>query len=429
MSFVLLPGNVATMRYDLAVVLAEDDREAGQVIGVSSAFVLLFGLVSGMAVLSRGLWLPLFPPLLSVGAEIWAVPALIMVVGLGLVTRAFCTRIGAFHFNSLSLVFLAAGTNGFQILAPRLQIEGVQGLILGSLFGWSASLLILMMAFLTRANRKLWLGVGSLNYLPVLRRYRNFPRYSVPYSFVGTLRIEGIKLLLGMYGNASLVGDIAFAQRLMNFPVTVFCGGIRPVLFQKATRAVRLVDVEPFVTRLLVMLVLCLTPAMVAFQFLAPEVFQVLGGGGWNNSVPFARILLVPSFLLLLTGWLDRLLDVTGRQDLALKYEVGFSLFSLLLFWVGLAPCGNTLLAVGLQSAASLVYYFVLAWVIYRVAGFPATQLARPGLLFLGMTAMMLVVVVPSQGLLGLLGSQVAGLAVTYGLFSVQAWRLVVKRH
>ena len=423
MSFVLLPGNVSTLRYELAIVLTEDDHQAGKVIGLSTVAVWLFGLVAVLATGLRRYWLPIFPPLAHAGGEVWAVPALIVIVGLVLITRTYCTRVGAFHFNALSLIALAVGTNGFQILAPRLNLPGVTGLILGSVVGWGASLLILLVGYLKNMNRQVWAGIWSRDYGGLLRKYRNFPRYSVPYSFVGTLRIEGIKLLLGIYGNASLVGDIAFAQRLMNFPVTVFCGGIRPVLYQKASLAESSPSVEPFVTRIMVGLILLLTPLMVAFEYVAPQTFHLMAGGGWQNSVPYARILLVPSFFLLLTGWLDRLLDVAGRQDVALKYEVGFSLLSLVAFWLGLAVFDDTLLAVGLQSLASLVYYVVLTVVIYRIVGFPLDRLAFPGFLVLGMTAMMGLVSWPMLGMLGPFAGLAPGLVVSYGIFVVLAWR------
>ncbi len=73
-------------------------------------------------------------------------------------------------------------------------------------------------------------------------------------------------MIFGGYGSSALVGNYAIAQRLTNFPVTLFAGGIRPVLFQKATRADDISTLSSLVCSLLLGLSLLTIPMVVVFN-------------------------------------------------------------------------------------------------------------------------------------------------------------------
>ena len=370
LSFALLPGNVATLRYELAVVLARDDREGGRTFGLCLWLVLACALLLVVGVLARPMWLPLFASLQQADRLLWFVPPLGLLLGLSLTATATCTFQKSFAYNSASLVVLAAVTNGLQIVLPRLGITGATGLLLGSLCGYAASASVLVGGIVRRSGVEFSTGLRTAHYGDLLRRHANFPRFSVPYSFVGTLRLEGVKLLFGAYGTSALVGDFAFAQRLTNFPVTLFGSGIRPVLFQRAARPGALPELEPLIRSLLLWLSLLMVPLVVVFEVQAEAIFAVVAGERWLGAVPFARVLILPAVILLHAGWLDRLFDVQGRQRLALVLQLVFTLLSLAALAMGLRLAADPLRAVAAQSVVLGIYYVLLVVVAYRVAGY-----------------------------------------------------------
>lgn len=370
LSLVVVPGNVSTLRYDLAIVLAKNEHDAGRLFALCCWLILGFGIIAAAFIYFAPLWQNIFPALENAGSFLWFIPLLILMTGISWTATATCTRRKAFGVKSASLVVLAVTTNGFQLLAPTWGIDGSPGLILGSFMGYLTSMLVLMVGVFRFTPPEFLGGMGHLSYGDLIKRYQYFPRFSVPYSIAGTLRAEGVKLLFGAYGSSALVGDFSFAHRLTNFPVTLFGGSIRPVYFQRASQVENLRTLLPMTRALLMGLSLLIIPGAVAFEFHAEEIMAFLGGEKWVGSADYARILVMPSVVLMHVGWLDRIFDVKERQRLALYLQAGFSLFGLLVLGLGLFLFSNPLLAIWAQSIVLMGYYAILLVVVFRIAGF-----------------------------------------------------------
>ncbi len=390
MSFAILLGNVSTLRYERALVLAEDDKETGQILGLCLLLIVLIAGFAFVGILASPWWVGFIPSLAEVQSHLWAVPLLTGLIGLSWVGRSLCTRHRAFIYNSLSFIVFASFTNAGQILAPKFGLSGSFGLLVGSIAGWTGSTLVVLLGSLLNSNKDVWLGLISLKFIDRAMVYINFPRFSVPYTFVGTLRLEGVKLLFGVYGNSALVGDFSFAQRLTNFPVTVFCGGIRPVLFQKAARPKESIELEIFIRRVMFSLVLIIVPLAVLFEIQAEIIFDFFVGPKWSGSVAYARILVLPAMGMIFASWLDRMFDVKGRQGLALVLQIVFTVLGLACFSVGLLLLDNPLLAVFSQGFVTFLYFSLTGFVAYRICEFPISKLR--GLLYFPFILILLVV-------------------------------------
>jgi O-antigen/teichoic acid export membrane protein len=414
MSLALILGNVATLRYELPLVLARDDREASLLIVLC---VLLVSLTTGLGflVVAAGpAWVDFFPPLRAVASSLWAFPVLTFFIGLSWVGRSFCTRQKAFVYNSASFIVFATVTNTVQIVAPGYGFTGSAGLLAGSILGWMTAVVVLLAGWWRHSPNRDIPRFEFSELLELVRKYRNFGRYSVPYTFIGTFRLEGAKLLLGSYGSPGLVGDFSFAQRLTNFPVTLFCGGIRPVLFQKAASTGDHSVLEPFIRRIMMVLVLASVPMAVLVEIKMDAIFGFFVGEKWVGAVPYARIMVLPALGMMLTGWMDRLFDVKGRQGLALLLQAVFTVLGLLGFLVGLVVLDDPIAAVLVQGLVTMGHFFFSAMVIYRIFGFPMGRM-----LWLTYIPLVLVVVVGGswwllEGVAGEWGALVLGVLVAY---------------
>jgi O-antigen/teichoic acid export membrane protein len=414
LSIAIILGNLSTFRYELALVLADGEQETGQLLGLCLSLVAGISVLALIVILVAPWWLNLVPALAGVKNQLWAVPILTLLIGLSWIGRSFCTRQRAFIFNSLSFIGFAVVTNGVHILAPRYGLAGSTGLLAGSLAGWAAAVGVVLWGGMRHSSRGLWQGLKSLNLRQRARQYVNFPRYSVPYTFIGTLRLEAVKLLLGSSTGSVLVGDFSFAQRLTNFPVTLFCGGIRPVLYQKAARSDDPGSLELFIRRSIMVLVLIAVPLGVLFEIKAREILFFLVGPQWSGAIPFARVLVIPAMGMMFLGWLDRMFDVKGRQDQALFLQLLFTLLGLVCFGLGLWLWRKPLLAVSLQGLVTFLHMSFAALFVYRIFGFPLNKLNRVLLFPIGLA----LVVAVCWWFLG----EIVGDWLALGLGSVLAW-------
>ena len=111
---------------------------------------------------------------------------------------------------------------------------------------------------------------------------------------------------------------------------------IRPIVFQRAAVADG-ESVERLIMDVLHLLQKCVTPFLLLFLWRASDVFLAAFGPEWRRRLPLCRCLALPAFVLLHTSWLDRLLDIAGRQRLALTMETSFSAVSIVTVVIALA--------------------------------------------------------------------------------------------
>jgi O-antigen/teichoic acid export membrane protein len=133
---------------------------------------------------------------------------------------------------------------------------------------------------------------------------------------------------------------------------------------------------ESVVTRILRIPVLLATPVLVFIAFDIKPLFGLLLGTRWAAAGVFAAILAWIGYLNFLTGWLDRLFDVQGRQRLSLILAALGNGSSIGGLFAALWITRNTILAVSVF--AGLQVFYIASWltVAYCIAKFSLRSLA-----------------------------------------------------
>ena len=357
----MILGQVSTLRFELAAVVERDDRRAGGALTLAllaaALFTLLAVAIGGVlpSLLDGGRWAE------SLAPRIWALPVLVAAMGLKLIGDGWAVRARAFTLRAAGLVLLAVVTNGMQIGLWHLGVRGADGLILGSVCGFAVSGLVPLTGVALREGRRLK-PLSAWGSLPELARtHRKFPLFTAPYTVLGNLRREGLKIVVGAWGAEADVGLTAFAWRATYFPAQACSNGVRPVLFERAASAADPAAVLPFVVRIQKVLAAGVVPGLLAFELWTAPIVKVAVGEEWLPAGPVLRLLAAPAALFVLTNWLDRVFDVVGRQDLALRLEVVFSTLSLGALAGGLWLGGGLEAGVGAMSAVLVVYYLAMA--------------------------------------------------------------------
>lgn len=376
MSVVVIVASVASLRYELAIVLATSEREATSLLWVCWVTAAAMAVLATLAVAAGGSLL--LGPATAAAVREWlpVVPILIVSTGVYQACTSWFTRTQSFAVLAAAAILLALLTSAGQIGAALLGFPGASGLIYGNVAGQLGAAAVLVGVIALRHGRALVTGPSGPIIAGALRRYRNFPLYMTPYALVGILRQRIVLFLLDAFGARTDVGYYAFSARLVNLPIGLASDGIRPVLFQRASVSER-GAVEGPVVRLMLLVAGCSTPAFVLFVFHAGRLFALAFGREWTDAGEYALLLAIPGFVLLHTNWLDRLLDVAGRQRLALAMESSFSVASIAGFVIGLVGYQSVRFAVALQAAVLLVYNVVWVVVAFRVLGFGLAELGR----------------------------------------------------
>ncbi|MEZ4701611.1 MAG: oligosaccharide flippase family protein [Rhodothermales bacterium] len=358
---ILIP--VASLRYEDAIMLPADDRDARPVVGLSVLLMLITASLCAVAVHLGGAQLvgeALWP------SAVWLAPALIL-IRLGKISELWLTR--QKRYGTLSRGQMA---NALAMTAGRLaggfRGMGVAGLIGGYLVGnlISAGLWIgASMASLRAPAERLF---DRRAMAQAAHRYRRFPTFSMPSTLLNALVTRLPFVLLAVYFDAAVVGYFGRAFALLAVPLSLIGGAVSQVFFvegAEATRRGTLPALTDVVHRRLVGI--GLFPAL-ALVLAGPQLVGFVFGAPWIPAGEYLRILAPWLFLASVASPLTRVFDITERQRLDLASSVAmFTVQTLALLVAGQTrDLELTLWAVGLAGAASRWAHAAL---IVRTAG------------------------------------------------------------
>jgi O-antigen/teichoic acid export membrane protein len=395
---------VANGRYELAIMLPEDDEEAANVFGLTVVVASALSALLLVAVFVGRTWISGAMGVEALASWLWTLPLVVFLTGLYQAGLYWASRKGSFGSLGVARIGVSAAMVGTQVGAGVLARGGAGWLIAGSVIGQLVGTCML-------AIQVLRLGMGTLRRSLSWRRmwgcavrYRNFPFFNVPYVFTGVLRDRLLILLLSAHASAHAVGLYSMANKLSYVPVGLVGMSMSVVFFRKAAAEADPSVLGTFVVGTMRRMALMGAPLVVLFLFNVDWVFGAVLGSRWEESARYAQFLAFPAFLALLSTWLDRILDVLGRQRLALLMEVIFGIASLGAFGVAMALLKDPQLAVAAYCAALALCYVAWFAVVFRVASFSLAGLRGAGAVFLSVTAAAAVAHGLAVALLGRMG-------------------------
>jgi O-antigen/teichoic acid export membrane protein len=362
-------------RYELAIMLPEQDAEAANVLIL--AVVTLFG-ICGISLLLVAWLHSAVAELLGderLGVWLWCAPVAIFVNSLYSILCVWNGRMKRFHRVAAARVWQSLGVILSQLALLYIRPGGfalVGGWVLGQTLGTG----ILVSQLFYFDGRFLSLSRDWVAVRKAAKKYQNFPIYKAPYSFVANASSQLIPVILRLFASLSAVGFYSMAARAVYLPVTLIASSMNDVFYEKASTELKHGRLEGFVTRLLRIQVVLAAPWLVLTAFDAKLVFGLALGPKWVPAAGYAAVLAFASFMFFLTAWLDRLFDIRGHQKLSLILEFTGNFLSLggltLALW--LHP-EKTVIAVMIYAAAQVVYSCIWLMFAYRVAEFKVAAL------------------------------------------------------
>ena len=362
-------------RYELAVMLPEEDKEAANIFFLAILMLLgITGICLGLVVIFHS------PIARLLGDErlrvwLWCVPLALFVNGLYQVLSLWYARMKRFRQLAVARVFqslgIVAGQLGLLAIRP-----GAFALVAGWFVGQTLGTLLLVIQVSYCDGKFLVQARDWKMILQAAGKYSNFPAYKAPNSFISNAASQLVVVILRLFSNLDTVGLYSMAARAVYLPVGLIASSMNDVFYEKAATEIKHGRLEAFVTRLLRIQVVLAAPVLVLIAFDARLIFGFFLGPRWIQAGTYAAILSFASFLYFITSWLDRLFDVRGRQKLSLILETagnGGSLagLALALWW---RP-QEAVAAVTVYAALQVAYASIWLIFAYRVAGFHPSAL------------------------------------------------------
>lgn len=319
MAFIIV---FAALRYELSVVLPEDDDVAANLVAVSFTAILLVTAMIATAVFFALHYHRLWRRAAELGGYLWLLPVGAFGVGVYQLLNTWGLRHHAYKDVALSKFSQIGAQVAIQVGIGFATHGSMGGLIIGDACGRvSGSLRIAKVTFRRDWQRLRRVRPGTM--WQAAKRYRNFPLVLAGSGLINSAGLQIVPLLLSAFYAPEMVGLYAVTDRTMQVPSVLVGQAVSQVYMVKAAqlgtsapRTLRKLFTE-IVTRSLLygivpLLLLCAV---------APALFAIVFGESWRMAGTYARVLAPVYYLSFIHACTGMTLNMLERQHWQLAWD------------------------------------------------------------------------------------------------------------
>jgi O-antigen/teichoic acid export membrane protein len=375
---------LTTMRYEIALVLSTGKPVMRRLFWVMliCSLVVMFFVAIAVALpsdqfLSRISGLPEHR-----AAWLLVTPVLLTAMGWQILVQALLTRQKQFLPINLALLtqslVVAAVTILFGwLIAPRPAFA-----ILGGLAGQAVNLLILCYVARKALAELLRSRPTLANLWRAMRFYRAYPLYALPYSISISFTERLMQVFLAALYSVTFLGAYYVARQIILAPAQIISASLRNVVLAYGARHQSIAETRPYVLRLFSGFCCVAAPALAGGIIWLSDLVNWALGTRWPQMGELAWWCMFPGVLLILTGSIDRLFDLAGRQRLSVILQVSSDIAALLTLFVVWKMRASGVEAVAALSVLQAVYNLIWLVVVLRITGIDWPSIIGRFLLF-----------------------------------------------
>lgn len=418
-----LVGVVASLRYELAIPLPEDDQEAANIVVLSLMIVLVMTLLVSISVIvfgeatAKALGAP------ALANYLWLFPVGVLSSGTYNVFNYWAVRTKDFSRIAGTRVRQALTTIMIQLAAFKL---GGAALLLGQVAGQSVGTTILARPALALTPFKyiLWRSV-----MAAAGRYRRFPIFLTWDGFFNAAGSQLPPLLLAALFGPVAAGLYSLANRILSAPMSLLGGAIGQVFLANAAAAYRAGEHGLLICKLQANLINIGMPPAIILILLGPDIFSIVFGEQWRQAGEFARWMAPWLFFSFVYSPLSTLFAVMERQKQVLFFQIILLITRMAAIGIG-AMIGDLLTTIILFSIASAICYFCFLFWVTHMAGNLQRTIWWPMLYALGLAVAGAVPVLICISITDATPvSWGVALSITAALIAARYWQLLRKTY
>jgi lipopolysaccharide exporter len=350
---------VAGGRYEMAIMLPHEDKDAANVLALACIITIFISAVALVLVAGYRHSIAAFLRAPELAAWLWWAPLSILLTGLYQAFNYWNNRKKQYKYLAVSRGGQAFGTVGVQVAVGALGPGGGAGLIAGTLSGQ-----VLGVAILSRLTNRadyssLTQSVSLENIKRQGRFYRRFPLFD---SWAGLANLGAHQLpplFLNFFFNAATAGFFNLGYRVLNLPLTLINITLGQVFFQRYEEKRKTSGKQEFLFNTIKSLTsIAVFPTILLFLF-APFLFRTIFGQTWTIAGEYVQILIPLLFCRFIASPISTVLWSEGKNSWLLFWQISLLIANILSFSIG-----------GLTTnvKASLLFFSISGALLYLIS-------------------------------------------------------------
>ena len=310
--------SVATgARYQYAIVLPKNEKEAYNVFTLSIYCTLIYTILLSILILFFNVY---STNLLHIKYSEIIIPLYILLYGIWLSKINLSIRNKKFKINSISKI-IQSSSNSF--LSLGLGFNNISmGLIIGKLVGVLSSIFYLK----TKLKLKLKNLIITYDDLKLTaRKYKSFPIYGILPSFFDVASLQAPVFIIGKFFTLKILGFYGLTVMALAGPISIISVAFRDVFYQKISEMYNKKDssgIKKIFKNSVITLFAIAIPAMLILFFFAEPLFEIIFGEEWRESGRYASILIASFLIKLIVSPLSSIFNVVDKLQIVSIWQL-----------------------------------------------------------------------------------------------------------
>lgn len=367
MAVALIASVLVTGRYELAILLPRQDRDALHIAALAIALSIAISAVLLLVVLFFAQPIAVLLGDAALAPWLYWVPASTLLLGLYQSLNYWSNRKAQYKRLAISRT-VQSGSAALAQLGIGYAGSGAVGLVGGQITGQVLATSVLA-RLIWREDHSLIRTLLPLRSVALAKKYINFPKYLIVAHGFNTASGQMPVLLLSALFNTTAAGFFTLTQRVMAAPMALVAGALGDVFRQEASQAyMRQGQCKAIYQKTFKRLLLISIVPFTIFFFVAPALFSWVFGEQWRVAGEYAQILTPMAFFQFITSPLSSMFMIAEKQRMDLIWQV-FLLFLVIV---------SFLLGKFLSNAADALKIFSFAYCLaYGVNGVMTYHFAK----------------------------------------------------
>jgi O-antigen/teichoic acid export membrane protein len=365
-ALVMILSSLVTGRYELAVLLPRQDRDALHIamLAMAISFIISAMLLVIVILFAHPIAVVLGDVTLS--SWLYLVPASTLLLGVYQSLNYWSNRKA--HYKRLAVSrTVQGGSVAVAQLGAGYAGSGAAGLVGGQIGGQVLATGVLM-HLVWREDRVVFRTIDPRRSLALAKKYIDFPRYLIVAHGFNTASGQTPVLLLSALFNTAAAGFFTLTQRVMIAPMSLVASALGDVFRQEASKAYSQRGECKVIYRKTFKRLLLISVGPFAFIFVgAPELFAWVFGEDWRVAGEYAQILTPMFFLKFVTSPLSSMFVIAQKQKIDLFWQASLLALVASSFLLG-EFYGNERVALVLFSISYCLMYGFNGVVSYLLA-------------------------------------------------------------
>ncbi|MDP8221367.1 MAG: oligosaccharide flippase family protein, partial [Candidatus Stygibacter frigidus] len=349
----------STMKYDQSIMLPEDEEEAYKLLYINLLLSLIVFLISSLIIFLIARILSNLLNNEKIYPWLFFIPLSTFLMSAYRILRIWFNRQKRYKIMSSGSIILSSSNNIIGIILGFL-VKTFNGMMVGRIFSQFISTLYLFGKFY-KNNYRLTKKINFTEILELLKKYRNFPLFSLPAGLLNIVTNQLPIFIIDYYFGTTILGLFSLTHRVLGRPVILFSNSILEVFKERAASDYnKYGNCLKIFKKTLLYLVLMGSPIFLLIFLFSKQLFVIFFGPEWSLTGEYSQILSGFFFLRFISSPLSYTIYIAQKQYIDFIWQTVLISLIIVSFLIGIHFNDIKICLILFSSSYSFMYLIYL---------------------------------------------------------------------